>query len=154
MFDVKLPGHNVEKCGSWIFCVSLLVKVSQGRSRMAPRKQVNKDAADVPCGSQQVEENTQEDERDDNVETFELLTVWDMSVHTRAEHRNEIAEPGLFFSFRTSSHHHFCHVCHQEKNARLRERTDPDPKVQNVTCTDSKLWLFYTRNNSDFRTFK
>ncbi|XP_078122247.1 uncharacterized protein uimc1 isoform X3 [Sander vitreus] len=44
--------------------------VSQERTRMALRKQILKDASDVPSGSQQIGENTQEDEalddRDDN----------------------------------------------------------------------------------------
>uniref|UniRef100_A0A8D0APX6 BRCA1-A complex subunit RAP80 n=1 Tax=Sander lucioperca TaxID=283035 RepID=A0A8D0APX6_SANLU len=48
----------------------LLDKVSQERTRMALRKQILKDASDVPSGSQQIGENTQEDEalddRDDN----------------------------------------------------------------------------------------
>ncbi|XP_039632725.1 BRCA1-A complex subunit RAP80 [Perca fluviatilis] len=48
----------------------VLAPFSQERTRMALRKQILKDASDVPSGSQQIGENTQEDEalddRDDN----------------------------------------------------------------------------------------
>lgn len=58
-----------------LFCVSLSVKVSQEQTGMALRKQLIKDASDMPCESRQIDRNTQEDEavddRDDKVENRE-----------------------------------------------------------------------------------
>lgn len=53
--------------------LSLLVKVSQDQTRMALRKQIMKDAGDVPSGSHQIDDDTEEDEalEDDNVKKCE-----------------------------------------------------------------------------------
>ena len=53
--------------------LSLLVKVSQDQARMALRKQVLKDAGDVPSRSHQIDDDTEEDEalEDDNVKKCE-----------------------------------------------------------------------------------
>ncbi|XP_040907618.1 BRCA1-A complex subunit RAP80 isoform X2 [Toxotes jaculatrix] len=48
------------------FCLILLVKVTQAQTRMALRKQINKDACGVPSESQQSDEDTQEDGAVDN----------------------------------------------------------------------------------------
>ncbi|XP_029303348.1 BRCA1-A complex subunit RAP80 isoform X3 [Cottoperca gobio] len=63
-------GHSPSSSSSSSACfVSLLVNVSQEQTSMALRKQILKDAGDIPSGSQRIDLNTQEDEAlDDNEE--------------------------------------------------------------------------------------